>query len=208
MERLTTNKSVADMSMIELAHNSCYADDERNARYRDYNLDVDIRLLVRNLAKDICGEDFKDLSDEEVDDYMDSMLSVGIESTIELLALFYRNLWAMADLREKLKYYEDAEEQGLLLQLPCGIGSDVYIIPSKVNCELNILSLHPENNKVYHQKVALITFTEKGWYMECDKDREYATDRILSEKMYKETWFLSQEEAEAKLKEMEKKDGR
>lgn len=106
----------------------------------------------------------------------------------------------------KLGEYEDAERQGLLLRLPCGIGSDVYIIPSKINCELNILSLHPENNKVYHQKVALITFTEKGWYMECDKDREYATDRILSEKMYKETWFLSQEEAEAKLKEMEKKD--
>ena len=103
---------------------------------------------------------------------------------------------------EKLADYEDAEEQGLLLRLPCGIGSDVYIIPSKVNCELNILNLHPENNKVYHQKVALITFTEKGWYMECDKDREYATDRILSEKMYKETWFLSKEEAEAKLKEM------
>lgn len=208
MERLTTNKSVDDMSMVELAHNSCYVDDEGNARYRDYNLDVDSRWLVRNLAKDICGEDFKDLSDEEVDDYMDSMLSVEIDSTIGLLALFYRNLWAMADLREKLKYYEDAEEQGLLLRLPCGIGSDVYIIPSKVNCELNILSLHPENNKVYHQKVALITFTEKGWYMECDKDREHATDRILSEKMYKKIWFLSQEEAEAKLKEMEEKDGR
>ena len=206
MERLTTNKSVADMSMIELAHNSCYADDERNARYRDYNLDVDSRWLVRNLAKDICGEDFKELSDEEVDEYMASMLSVGIDSTIGLLALFYRNLWAMADLREKLKYYEDAEEQGLILRLPCGIGSDVYIIPSKVNCELNILSMHPENNKVYHQKVALITFTEKGWYMECDKDREYATDRILSEKMYKKIWFLSQEEAKAKLKEMEEKD--
>ena len=107
----------------------------------------------------------------------------------------------------KLKDYEDAEEHGLLLRLPCGIGSDVYIIPSKVNCELNILSLHPENNKVYHQKVALITFTEKGWYMECDKEREYATDRILSEKMYKKIWFLLQEEAEAKLKEMEEKDG-
>lgn len=102
----------------------------------------------------------------------------------------------------KLKDYEDAEEQGLLLRLPCGIGSDVYTIPSKVNYELNILNLHTENNKVYHQKVALITFTEKGWYMECDKDREYATYRILPDKMYKETWFLSQEEAEAKLKEI------
>ena len=104
---------------------------------------------------------------------------------------------------EKLSAYEDAEEQGLLLRLPCGIGSDVYMIPSKINYKLNILSLHPENNRVYHQKVALITFTENGWYIKCDKDREYAIERILSEKMYKETWFLSQEEAEAKLAEME-----
>ena len=72
-----------------------------------------------------------------------------------LIALFYRNMWSMADLREKLKRYEDTEEQGLLLRLPCGIGSDVYLIPSKVNYELNILSLHPENNKIYHQKICL-----------------------------------------------------
>lgn len=104
---------------------------------------------------------------------------------------------------EKLSSYEDAEDQGLLLRFPCGIGSDVYIIPSKTNYKLNILSLHPDNNRVYHQKVSLITFTENGWYIKCDKDREYAIERILSEKMYKETWFLSQEEAEAKLKEME-----
>lgn len=32
---------------------------------------------------------------------------------------------------EKLADYEDAEEQGLLLRLPCGIGSDVYIIPNE-----------------------------------------------------------------------------
>ena len=127
-------------------------------------------------------------------------------------SLIYDEMWEMAcepDYEEidavyrKLKDYEDAEEQGLLFRLPCGIGSDVYIIPSKVNCELNILSLHPENNRVYHQKVDLITFTENGWYIKCDKDREYAIERILSEKMYKETWFLSQEEAEANLAEME-----
>ena len=208
MERLTTNKSVADMSMIELAHNSCYADDERNARYRDYDMEMDARDFARNLmvtlAKDELPVDDAEFDEEILDNLtIDPFLDVR-----GLIALFYRNMWAMADLREKLKDYEDAEEQGLLLRLPCGIGSDVYIIPSKVNYELNILSLHPENNKIYHQKVALITFTEKGWYMECDKDREYATYRILPDKMYKETWFLSQEEAEAKLKEMEEKDGR
>lgn len=208
MERLTTNKSVADMSMIDLAHNSCYADDERNARYRDYDMEMDARDFARNLMVTLAKDELP-VDDAEFDEEILDNLTIDPFSDVRgLIALFYRNMWSMADLREKLKRYEDTEEQGLLLRLPCGIGSDVYIIPSKVNYELNILSLHPENNKVYHQKVALITFTEKGWYMECDKDREYGTDRILPEKMYKETWFLSQEEAEAKLKEMEKKDGR
>lgn len=208
MERLTTNKSVADMSMIELSHNSCYADDERNARYRDYDMEMDARDFTRNLMATLTKDELP-VDDAEFDEEILDNLTIDPFSDVRgLIALFHRNMWAMADLREKLKRYEDAEEQGLLLRLPCGIGSDVYIIPSKVNYELNILSLHPENNKIYHQKVALITFTEKGWYMECDKDREYGTDRILPEKMYKETWFLSQEEAEAKLKEMEEKDGR
>lgn len=208
MERLTTNKSVDDMSMIELSHNSCYADDERNARYRDYDMEMDARDFTRNLMATLTKDELP-VDDAEFDEEILDNLTIDPFSDVRgLIALFHRNMWAMADLREKLKRYEDAEEQGLLLRLPCGIGSDVYIIPSKVNYELNILSLHPENNKIYHQKVALITFTEKGWYMECDKDREYGTDRILPEKMYKETWFLSQEEAEAKLKEMEEKDGR
>lgn len=118
MEKLTSNKKVSDMNMIELAHNSCYADENRNARYRDYELDIDSRELVKNLAKDMCDEDLSDMSDEEFDEYMAEMLLVEVDSQIGLLALFYRNLWAMADLREKLKYYEDLEEQGRLLKLP------------------------------------------------------------------------------------------
>lgn len=208
MERLTTNKSVSDMSMVELAHNSCYVDSEGNARYRDYEMEMDARDFARNLMVTLTKDELP-VDDAEFDEEILDNLTIDPFSDVRgLIALFYRNMWAMAGLREKLKRDEDAEEQGLRLRLPCGIGSDVYLIPSKVNYELNILSLHPENNKIYHQKVAFITFTEKGWYMECYKDREYGTGRILSEKMYKETWFLSQEEAEAKLKEMEEKDGR
>lgn len=107
------------MSMIELAHNSCYADNKRNARYRDYDLDIDSRQLIRNLMKDMCGEDLSDLTDEEFDEYMGSMLSIELDSEIGLLALFYRNLWAMANLRETLKNYEDLEEQDRLVILPC-----------------------------------------------------------------------------------------
>ena len=200
MERLTTNKSVADMSMIELAHNSCYADDECNARYRDYNLDVDSRWLVRNLAKDICGEDFNGLSDEEVDEYMASMLSVGIDSTIGLLALFYRNLWAMADLREKLKYYEDADEQGLLLRLPCKVGDEIFLDFAGFGKDID-------------------EFTVKDFHLDCFEDGETilfcdyeSNDKTLSGQIdvmeFEKSVFLTRAEAEAKLKEMEEKDGR
>lgn len=118
MERLTSDKQTSDMNMLELAYNSCYADEKCKAKYRDYELDIDSRELVKNLVKDMCDEDLSDMSDEEFDDYMGEMLAVEVDSQIGLLALFYRNLWAMADLREKLKYYEDLEEQGRLLKLP------------------------------------------------------------------------------------------
>ena len=126
MERLTSNKKVSDMSMIELAHNSCYADNERNARYRDYDLDIDSRQLVRNLMKDMCDEDLSGISDEEFDEYMGEMLSIEMDSLVGLLALFYRNLWAMANLRETLKKYEDLEERGRLIKLPCKVGDTIY----------------------------------------------------------------------------------
>ena len=118
MSRLTTHKKVEEMSMMELAHNCCYADGKRNARYRDYNLDIDSRQLARSLMKDICNVDLTDLSDEEFEEYMGSMLQYEIDSTVGLLAVFYRNLWAMAGLREKLQAYEDLDEIGYLTWTP------------------------------------------------------------------------------------------
>lgn len=102
----------------------------------------------------------------------------------------------------KLKEYEDAEEQGLLLRLLCGIGSDIYFIPSKVNFRLNLLSGLTEENRVFHQVVDRITFRKNGWYMECDADLEYGIGRILRDENYGVTWFLSKEEAEARLREL------
>lgn len=172
MERLTSNSNVSDMSMIELAHNGCYVDNERNARYRNYNLDIDSRELVRNLVKDICDEDLTDLSDEEFDEYMSSMFSVEMDSTIGLLAVFYRNLWAMAELREKLKDYEDLEEQGRLLKLPC---KEVYYIVDKNN---------PKYAAVMSKSIRDLTVYE---IENIDIDGRY---------------FSTEESAEAKLKEL------
>lgn len=108
----------------------------------------------------------------------------------------------MDGIAKKIAEYENAEENKLLMKLPCAIGADIYYVPSKVNFDLNILNNHKENNKVYHQNVENITFTKNGWYLECDKDIEYGTGGICIDKMYNVTWFLSPEKAEQKLKEL------
>ena len=191
MERLTSNKNVSDMSMIELAYNSCYVDNKHNARYRDYNLDIDSRELVRNLVKDICDEDLTDLSDEEFDEYMGSMLSTETDSTIGLLALFYRNLWAMANLRETLKKYEDLEKQGRLVKLPCKVGNTVFYINGTLILEYEVVGFSIDRTGAWLMY---------GEHYVDENDRTYSynfeTDKIGK------TVFLTREEAEEKLKEM------
>lgn len=200
MERLTTNKSVADMSMIELAHNSCYVDDEGNARCRDYEMEMDARDFARNLMVAL-AEDELPLDDAEFDEEILDNLTINPFLDVRgLIALFYRNMWAMADLREKLKDYEDAEEQGLLLKLPYKVGDTLYrvnkgakepIIMMRV-IQLYIKQIHKDRTVM---RIDAINDADMGesCYLPCD----------IGERI-----FLTREEAEAKLKEMEKKDGR
>lgn len=137
----------------------------------------------------------------ESDDLVRNSYSAGLgEKQCLLCAEEHEQL---AEWLEELKEYRRQDEQGLLPKLPCSIGSDVYFIPSKVNFDLNKLYQLEESNRVYHQKIAKIVFTERGWYLECDKDLEYGTDHILVDKFYKETWFLSQAEAEDALRRLE-----
>lgn len=127
MSRLTANKPVDEMSMLELAYNSCYAKDGK-AIYEDYETVRDARDFARNLYKAYLDEELP-TDDEEFDGRM--MDDLQFESEVHLrglIALFYRNLWVMADLREKLKAYEDKEEQGLLIELPVRIGEVAWAI--------------------------------------------------------------------------------
>lgn len=73
-------------------------------------MEMDARDFARNLmvtlAKDELPVDDAEFDEEILDNLtIDPFLDVR-----GLIALFYRNMWAMADLREKLKDYEDAEE--------------------------------------------------------------------------------------------------
>ena len=128
MKRLTMD-NVEEMDMFGLAHNCCYIDENGNTRYRDFEIDIDARELAKGMLKEMTEDAVSFESDEDFDDWMGCYIGEdGICTQRGLIATFYQNLWAMAELREKLKYYEDLEEQGRLLVLPCRVGDTVYEI--------------------------------------------------------------------------------
>ena len=99
----------------------------------------------------------------------------------------------------KLREYEDAEEECLLLRLPCSIGEPIFVIPSLVNYKLNKLNRFEKNNRVYEQIVCNVVFTKSGYLLNtCDG---FCNVRGSE---YGKTWFLLKSEAEAALQAMEK----
>lgn len=89
---------------------------------------------------------------------------------------------------EKLATYEDLEEQGLLVRLPCKVGDDLYCI---VNGEVKKLKVHSFG--VPDFEITDIEFK----YVD-----GFKIVRFVGE--VGKTVFLTREEAEKKLKEMKK----
>ena len=100
---------------------------------------------------------------------------------------------------DKLAEYEDLEEQGLLLRLPCKVGDKVYLICGR----------YSECSKY---KERFDEYNCQGCEDECDSHKEYYIHINYSVSIewivrnlnnFGKTVFLTQEEAEQKLKEME-----
>ena len=104
---------------------------------------------------------------------------------------------------EELKSYKEAEEQGLLVRLPCKVGDDAYIIPSPSVYGVNVANGYEKNNKVYHQHIGTITFAGNYWYA---TSRDEYKEEMLNGTAFGTTWFLTREEAEKKLEEMKAND--
>lgn len=132
----------------------------------------------------------------------------------------------LQELINKLAAYEDAEEQGLLLRLPCKVGDTVYvdstILPIEdMECYEDIDNEIP---KYFPARIVSLRFAKRNWmkiavkakwlhewiddetgpesdYLECEKNFSIPLSMIVK------TVFLTREDAEAKLKEMEEKDG-
>lgn len=90
---------------------------------------------------------------------------------------------------KKLADYEDAEEQGLLLRLPCKVGDIVY----KVNKASKKISKH-RVLKIEIEKMEGTDFTTQIWFENYDFTFSHRFGEVI---------FFTREEAEAKLKEME-----
>ena len=101
----------------------------------------------------------------------------------------------------KLADYEDLEECGLLVRLPCKVGDDVYIIPSPSVYRLNIINGYEKHNKIYHQHVRTITITAGHWYATSREEYGVYNEKVLNDIAFGTTWFLASEEAEKKLEE-------
>ena len=88
----------------------------------------------------------------------------------------------------RLKDYEDLEEQGRLIKLPCKVGDTVY-------------AMGFNNNKpiIYESVVLSRLITEKEIAFNVKVD-EFEINSQLKQSMIDKTVFLTKSEAEAKLK--------
>ena len=100
-------------------------------------------------------------------------------------------------LYKHLAEYEDLEEQGLLLKLPCKIGTTVYVIDTIYECDNDYMDCIMEFPDRYQ--------CERGFKCEYEHEKIVVRPESFDFKMldnFNKTVFLTKEEAEEKLKEL------
>ena len=100
------------------------------------------------------------------------------------------------DMIEKLAEYEDLEEQGLLLKLPCKVGSDVYVLDHRfvstegiIKCYIDEFTID-KNNKCY-----AVLSGKEPFYV-------FRRFKAVNIREFGETVFLTKEAAKEELKKM------
>lgn len=98
------------------------------------------------------------------------------------------NCKTVKNMIEKLATYEDLEEQGLLVRLPCKVGDTVYVPTRVLVSEFKITAIFCDIHGTYFY-----------WLFYCGI---YERTSGFSERDIGKTVFLTREEAEKKLKEL------
>ena len=101
------------------------------------------------------------------------------------------DITALKDIVLKLAEYEDAEEQGLLIRLPCKVGDTVY----EANAVRKIVSTYKVTS------IIIMTGSKNyGWEL---MDGVYSNINGFNEYALGKSVFLNREAAEEALKELE-----
>lgn len=95
----------------------------------------------------------------------------------------------LQDAIDKLAHYEDLEEAGRLIELPCAVGDTVWQITRNFISEFKIKSFVCDNEGIF-------------FYWECISGIYINILGFSNNRIGKDV-FLTKEEAEAKLKELE-----
>ena len=202
MNRLTSNKKTSEMGMYELSHNCMFIKDGE-AWYRDFDREISLRNMIREIMEQYEGEYDEQLNDDELlDTILFESLQYPAESGISgFIAIFNMLAWSLADLRERLKKYEDLEEQGRLLELPCKVGDTVWSIDYNKphSCEVTGFSFGKLEEDFY-DGVEAENFDEIILYFKGSYFGGITGYFAVSE--FGKTVFLTQEEAEKALKKM------
>lgn len=177
MERLTVDDMIKALKCISSqdAEGDCYMDHENFKHMED---DKYKRIT--------CG------TGENLKDWISGRDAVGCPYHQKTYGTCYEDgelywLKDVTELLEELKSYKDLEEQGLLVRLPCKVGDDLYCI---VNGEVKKLKVHSFG--VPDFEIIDIEFK----YVD-----GFKIVRFVGE--VGKTVFLTREEAEKKLEEME-----
>jgi hypothetical protein len=107
MKRLTM-KDVHAMNMTELALNQVFVQNGWAWYIKAPEDECSVCGLIRDAAKALDVTLAPELTDEELGDILLDWLQFGEKEPEGVLAILYRALWAMAEVRERLKLYEDA----------------------------------------------------------------------------------------------------
>lgn len=206
MLRLTTDMPIG---IMENCLNLFYAKDGE-AWVRDGApgpLHKDVRLFdyTRNAIQATLDEDqtyIASFTDEELSETMVDWLSEGNSSGEGLIGTLYTAAWAFAEIRERLKLYEDsgltpeevsmyakARAEGRISELPCQIGSEVW----ELRCSL-------DNSKGKHYDFSLSTVQNRERYLRDSRVNVYAASKRCTKSDLNhlgKTVFLTKEEADA-----------
>lgn len=105
---------------------------------------------------------------------------------------------------DKWNEYKKAEEQGLLLRLPCKVGDTVWVVTSPFNVFEGIEYNENLCDECYESFISSVTFYKNSvQYRISAKVTNHFIGAYYNEQNFGKTVFLTQAEAEQKLKEME-----